>query len=794
MKKKLLSFCLLLALSLTIKAQNPANGKVVMQAFWWDYWNTNYPAGWFNYLSEMAPRLRELGINGVWVPPNTKAGGIGDNGYGPFDNYDLGDKFQKGQSTDSDETRLKTRSGDKNEYLRMVAVMHANGIEVIQDVIFNHITNAGSLGGLGGVDPAAMDDGQTKKYKNFRYTCFETPATTETAADYLGRKGRWSKNWQNFSPNPANSDITSDLARPDFGPDISYDDGAFGLSSNATYNPAQTTRHMRNNARNWLIWYKKQTGFDGVRLDAIKHFRADVMEDFLWNIQNGAGFANGGNDMYAIGEWVDGNPGAGADTDTWVQAVQGRAGTLDFALRYGIKDMVDQLGGSYSLSNIKAKQQYNRNKIATFVNSHDTFRPNFVKTGATTTGNYLSWNTTQELSGHIEPNSPRIGAAYAIAMSVDGAPLIWIEDLFNIGYLGNRWSHHPGIASELPVFDDIANLIRCHNKLNFKAGGIKWRWEAADHLVIERSGKALIGVNDHATTPQSSTVATDFPNGTVLIDFGGSSTEKRTVSNGQVNITTPPCDGSAKRKGYSVWAPESMKAAFDADFAPASKSTTQQWELSNDLGDSHPKSLQQGGSIPASSTAYRTAGKIFVQAASPVTVTLTPTDITQSLTLVLASCNGTLGVDSVSGKGDLSLTYTPSATGWITLKARNTDASNTGQSGVLITSTYTSPQVVSTSTYPSKETCVLTGVNEEIEESFYMYPNPSNGTVNFDIYNNAEGSLKVVDMLGKEVHVEPLHISTGQTRVLNVTHLQKGVYFIRMQFNNSIVVKKLILS
>ena len=42
-------------------------------------------------------------------------------GYAPFDHYDLGDKYQKGF--------LKTKLGDKDQLLRMVAVMKANGID-----------------------------------------------------------------------------------------------------------------------------------------------------------------------------------------------------------------------------------------------------------------------------------------------------------------------------------------------------------------------------------------------------------------------------------------------------------------------------------------------------------------------------------------------------------------------------------------------------------------------------------------------------------------------------------------
>ncbi|MFC7667426.1 hypothetical protein ACFQT0_08505 [Hymenobacter humi] len=29
--------------------------QVVLQGFWWDYWNSNYPNGWANYIADLAP-------------------------------------------------------------------------------------------------------------------------------------------------------------------------------------------------------------------------------------------------------------------------------------------------------------------------------------------------------------------------------------------------------------------------------------------------------------------------------------------------------------------------------------------------------------------------------------------------------------------------------------------------------------------------------------------------------------------------------------------------------------------
>ena len=61
-------------------------------------------------------------------------------GYSPFDHYDLGDKYQKD---------FKTKMGDKDQLLRMVAVLKANGIDVVQDIVLNHIDGAGSQNGSG---------------------------------------------------------------------------------------------------------------------------------------------------------------------------------------------------------------------------------------------------------------------------------------------------------------------------------------------------------------------------------------------------------------------------------------------------------------------------------------------------------------------------------------------------------------------------------------------------------------------------------------------------------------------
>jgi alpha-amylase len=639
--------------------------KVVLQGFWWDYWNANYPNGWANYIALLAPRLKVMGIDAVWLPPSIKNGNQG-NGYSPFDNYDLGDKYQKGFTA--------TRLGTKDELLRAVAVLHANGIEVVQDVVLNHSDNAGSATGQGGQDPAAWDDFTTSKYKNFRYVSYTRPATTEDATNYLARDGRFPKNWPNFNPNQGNNSIAGDWNQILFGPDISYYSGSYGQSSNASFNPAQSADYMRHNTRDWLVWYKKQVGFDGVRLDAVKHFPDFAAEDFLYNLQSSAGWASGGATMFAVGEFVGGSN----QLDQWTANVQNRAGTFDFSLRNGLYNIISG-GGNFDIGTLPGYQQGTRvvqingqyvYRTVPFVNNHDTFRPQLSSSGT-----YTGWNTNSELAPHIGPFDPRLSAAYAAALAVDGSPQIFFEDLFDVGGTGKRFSHQPTSTADLPIRADLENLIWCHQNLRFKDGAYKVRWQAQDHLVIERSTKALVGINDSWSSWQKNTVSCDFAPGTVLKDFSGANgTATVTVNSSQtVSINTPPCNGTANggRRGYSVWAPVNAATSYTR---PA-MATTQEWELADDLGDSDSRSLQQGGQLPDGSTAVRTAGRIYAEAGKTVTYALYPTDATRSLTVTLTDGSGTT-FSSRTGTGTLTGTYTPTSTGWITLQARNASTAN----------------------------------------------------------------------------------------------------------------------
>ena len=736
MKKKITNFwvkaCLFFILffttfNFTSSAQEKVK-KVIFQAFWWDYWNENFRFGWTNYLTELAPRLKAAGFNAIWIPPSYKNASPDYVGYSPFDNYDLGDKRQKGNGHPLND-RLRTRIGTKDDLLRMIAVMHANGIEVIQDVVLNHNNDAGGgvntngapapvgTAGAGGQDPAAGSMATASGYKNFRYVSYGTPALDEYQNDYWTRNGRWSKNYQNYSNCTSGcKDINSSI----FGPDMNYDASAAGQSSNiptsgstvingnlrSYVNPLQPNNYMQDNARNWILWLKKQTGSDGWRWDAVKHFSLATQETSIWHSKYNSSLTSlqaGGQEMFCVGEWIGDqfqidNYATNVSSPTAPNGVtnEKHTGTFDFGLRGyntsgngGLFQLI-RGNGFFNIQNLAGEQQGFRyfdypggkrvHRSVNFVNSHDTYRP--VLQG---NGNFAQplgvndnsgWNTGSELGGnggHIDPREPRLFAGYAAAFAMDGNPLVFFEDLFDIGTTSKRYAHLPTSTTDLPARADIINLVQAHQRLAFKDGdyGVPTGSNApfyqsgnsGDHLVIERVGKAIIGITDAFNSVANNSadqqvfckVNDAWPIGTVLYDYSGAHGIATVTipSDRRVLIQTAPVGhtiANANGHGYSIWAPAPTGVTITSVndlynylgtyVQPRATNTQQEWEMADDLGDSHCESLGQGGALPTNSTNQRVCGKIYAASAQQISYFVKPENDNTNITVSLWDLDG----------------------------------------------------------------------------------------------------------------------------------------------------------
>lgn len=113
---------------LIVSSQSHAG--VLLQGFYWDA-PSAWDSPWWDKLSDEATSLSDAGFTAIWIPPVLKgASGGYSNGYDPFDDYDLGSKDQR--------STYGTRWGTREQLMRMIAVMRANGMDVYFDNVLGH--------------------------------------------------------------------------------------------------------------------------------------------------------------------------------------------------------------------------------------------------------------------------------------------------------------------------------------------------------------------------------------------------------------------------------------------------------------------------------------------------------------------------------------------------------------------------------------------------------------------------------------------------------------------------------
>lgn len=96
-----------------------------------------YPAegSLWNQLKKETGRLKDMGIDAVWIPPAHKGiAGAEANGYDSYDLYDLGEFDQKGS--------IATKWGTKQQLIDAVNAAHDNGLRVYVDIVLNHMGGA----------------------------------------------------------------------------------------------------------------------------------------------------------------------------------------------------------------------------------------------------------------------------------------------------------------------------------------------------------------------------------------------------------------------------------------------------------------------------------------------------------------------------------------------------------------------------------------------------------------------------------------------------------------------------
>jgi galactose oxidase len=275
---------------------------------------------WWDHLASQANALRQAGFTAIWLPPVLKAGSGADNradGYGPFDDYDIGSKQQKGS--------VPTRFGTREQLQRCVAIMRANGLDVYLDLVEHQR--------IGDTQPFV-----------FRYP----------GADGTPNLGRFPKDPSNFVPQvPRDPNLGGPVA----------DDVSFGREL-APVN-GQPAHYVSDNLIAAADWLTRALGVQGYRIDDVKGISTDFLFPFL-NSRSMAG-------KFAVGEFFDGNQGL---INNWVfnpAGMQGRASAFDFPLRFALAAMCGN-PKNFDMSSLDhaGLTGISPLKSVTFVENHDT--------------------------------------------------------------------------------------------------------------------------------------------------------------------------------------------------------------------------------------------------------------------------------------------------------------------------------------------------------------------------------------------------------------------------------------
>ena len=299
--RKQFSVCLpLAAILLTLCFGRASFGEAMLQ-----YFNTD----WAEITLKM-PELAEAGYSSLWLPPPTKGSGGLSVGYDLWDPFDLGSKNQR--------NTVRTRYGTEAELLELVKTAHRFGIRVYFDNIMNH--RAFDI-------PGFNEDTSIEVYPGMVPEDFHLRTTQEGFYRKWDNTRDWNSAWQvqnlgladlidiaqepgtinfNFGPNEGDTSpkikFIRDLERPEqyaydkegnyvgFGGLLLIAEDVLNTESNPSPSEAEikvrAQQYLQDNAsvyEEWVEdylnravrWLIDRTKADGLRLDAVKHIRAD---------------------------------------------------------------------------------------------------------------------------------------------------------------------------------------------------------------------------------------------------------------------------------------------------------------------------------------------------------------------------------------------------------------------------------------------------------------------------------------------------------------------------------------
>lgn len=345
---------------------------------------------WWDHLADQAADFRRAGFTAVLLPPvcKTASGAAPDaDGYGLYDNYDIGSKSQF--------FSVPSRFGDRERLQRMIAIMHSCGLDVYADVVLHQY-----YGGSNGTYTYLGADGET-------------------------RNGRFPKHPSCFVGPPPRVPVDP-VANPQ---------GNFAFGDMASYINSTPKGYMLNGAIDAGDWLTRTLDVQGYRVDDTKGMAVEAVRRFLDAKSMGG--------RLAVGEYFDGNPSA-LNWWVWNSGMGGRCKVFDFTLHWTIQAMCNNsskwwMGGLQGAGYIAIDPL----NAVTFVDNADTdlsFGENVIWNKML---GYALILTAEGYPSIYYKDYSTDSGCYGLKTLIDN--LIWIHENLAFGPTLTRWGNDPQV-------------------------------------------------------------------------------------------------------------------------------------------------------------------------------------------------------------------------------------------------------------------------------------------------------------------------------------------------------------
>jgi alpha-amylase len=516
--------------------------------------DTPHAPWWWDHLAQQAADFRRSGFSAVLLPPvcKSQSGSAPDaDGYGLYDNYDIGSKNQV--------FNIPTRYGDHERLRRMIGIMHACGLDVYADVVM-HQYDGGNNG-------------------TYRYL----------GADGKTLNGRFPKHPSCFVGAPPR--VTVDpVADPQ---------GNFGFGDMVSYLNSTPQHYMLNGAIDAADWLTRTLDVQGYRIDDVKGMAVQAVRQLL--------DAKSMASRFGVGEYFDGNP-ASLHWWVWNSGMAGRCNVFDFTLHWTIQAMCNNSSnwfmGGLQGAGYTAVDPMN---AVTFVDNPDTD----LSAGENVIWNkLLGYALILTAEGYpavyYKDYSPDPGC-YGLKPRIDN--LIWIHENLAFGSSTTRW----GNDRQVYVFERQGYpglLVGLNNdQWNSYTRNVQTNFGAQVQLHDYTGHQGDVWTDEHGkvtiTLPRND-------NGAGYVCYSrlgyaqGFALNRRTTTQtffGAADLDTGPAANGLKVQAGRVWCQQGT--ALEAEFSPDTAGWQSSTEIVIEILDSQSRAVasqtfranQKGGAL-----------------------------------------------------------------------------------------------------------------------------------------------------------------------------------------------------